>query len=84
MVNQESELDVWCLERSIVSIQVSKNGGGKWLDMTELRSLYKWMSMDVSSVAPNATAEEKVELAKTAYIGQPVGVAEFATVQQSG
>ena len=76
MVNQESELDAWCVERSIVSIRVSKNGGDEWLDMAELRSLYKWMSMDVSSVVPNATAEEKVALAKTAYIGQPVDVAE--------
>jgi hypothetical protein len=76
MVNQESELDAWCVERSIVSVRVSKDGGDEWLDMSELRSLYKWMSMDVSSAVPNATAEEKVALAKTAYIGQPVDVAE--------
>jgi hypothetical protein len=75
MVKNESELDAWCVERSIVSIRVAKDNGG-WLNMTELRDLYRWMSMDVSDLVPEASAEEKKFLSKPAYIGQPVDVAE--------
>lgn len=75
MVNDRSELDAWCVERSIVSIRVAKGDDG-WLSMSELRDLYRWMSMDVSELAPDATAEEKNALSKPAYIGQPVDVSE--------
>jgi hypothetical protein len=74
MVNQRSELDAWCVERSIVSIRVAKGDG--WLSMSELRDLYRWMSMDISNLAPDATPEEKAALSKPAYIGQPVDVSE--------
>jgi hypothetical protein len=74
MVQSETMLDPWCVERSIVSIRVAKGNG--WLNMSELRDLYRWMSMDISELAPNATAEEKVALSKPAYIGQPVDVSE--------
>ena len=74
MVNDESALDAWCVERSIVSIRVAKGDG--WLSMSELRDLYRWMSMDVSSLVEDATAEEKEALSKPAYIGQPVDVSE--------
>jgi hypothetical protein len=74
MVHNETELDAWCVERSIVSIRVAKENG--WLNMSELRDLYRWMSMDVSDLVPEATAEEKQYLSKPAYIGQPVDVAE--------
>lgn len=79
MVREEAELDAWCVERSIVSIRVSKRGdvdGRTWLNMSELRDLYRWMSMDVSNLVPEATDEERVALSKPAYIGQPVDVAE--------
>jgi hypothetical protein len=76
MVQNEVELDAWCVERSIVSIRVAEQGGEGWLNMSELRDLYRWMSMDVSSFVPEATAEEKQYLSKPAYIGQPVDVAE--------
>ena len=75
MVNDASNLDAWCVERSIVSIRVQKGEDG-WLSMSELRDLYRWMSMDVSGLVPNATAEEKEALSSPAYIGQPVSVAE--------
>jgi asparagine synthase (glutamine-hydrolysing) len=74
MVNGEATLDAWCVERSIVSIR-AKNGNG-WLSMNELRDLYRWMSMDVSTLVPGATVEEKEALSKPAYIGQPVDVSE--------
>jgi len=76
MVQNEVELDAWCVERSIVSIRVAKQGGEGWLNMSELRDLYRWMSMDVSSLVTEASAEEKESLSKPAYIGQPVDVAE--------
>jgi hypothetical protein len=74
MVQSEVELDAWCVERSIVSIRVTKDDG--WLNMSELRDLYRWMSMDVSDLVPEASAEEKQHLSKSTYIGQPVDVAE--------
>jgi hypothetical protein len=74
MVKSESALDPWCVERSIVSIRVVKGDG--WLSMSELRDLYRWMSMDVSDLVADATAKEKKALSKPAYIGQPVDVSE--------
>lgn len=76
MVSRESFLDPWCVERSIVSIRVAKGDGDGWLDMSELRDLYRWMSMDVSDAVPNASPQEKLALSKPAYIGQPVDVSE--------
>jgi hypothetical protein len=73
MVNREGNLDAWCTERSIVSIRVQKEGDG-WLSMSELRDLYRWMSMDISGLVPDATAEEKEALSQATYIGQPVHV----------
>ena len=75
MVNNEVQLDAWCVERSIVSIRMSNNNGG-WLTMSECKDLFRWMSVDVSSVVPNASAEEKAALSTIAYIGQPVSVCE--------
>lgn len=75
MVNKRSNLDAWCVERSIVSIRVRKGESDGWLSMGELRDLYRWMSADVSDLVPDATAEEKDCLSKPAYIGQPVDVA---------
>jgi len=74
MVNRETMLDAWCVERSIVSIRVAKDGG--WRSMSELRDLYRWMSMDVASLVKDATPDEKQALSKPAYIGQPVDVSE--------
>lgn len=78
MVNTEEFLDAWCVERSIVSIRVSKSGGdkGEWRSMSELRDLFRWVSADVSGAVPDATAEEKEALSKTTFIGQPVDVSE--------
>lgn len=75
MVNNEGQLDAWCVERSIVSIRMSNNNGG-WLNMKECRDLFRWMSVDVSSVVPNASDEEKDALSTIAYTGQPVNVSE--------
>ncbi|KAL3938909.1 MAG: hypothetical protein SGBAC_006269, partial [Bacillariaceae sp.] len=74
MTNMEEALDAWCVQRSIVSIRVKKGDG--WLSMSELRDLYRWMSMDVSDLVTDATVEEKDALSKPAYIGQPVDVSE--------
>ena len=80
MVSRESFLDPWCVERTIVSIRVSKSNGKGWLNMSELRDLYRWMSMDVSGAVPDATRAEKLALSKPAYIGQPVDVSETHAV----
>lgn len=74
MVDRETMLDGWCVERSIVSIRVAKGDG--WFSMNELRDLYRWMSMDVAPLVQDATIEEKEALSKPAYIGQPVDVSE--------
>ena len=76
MVSRESLLDPWCVERSIVSIRVAKGDGSGWLNMSELRDLYRWMSLDISDAVPDATLKEKLALSKAAYIGQPVDVSE--------
>ena len=77
LVNSESVLDAWCTERSIVSIRMAKNGSNdEWLSMAEARDLYRWMSMDVSGLVPDATPEEKEAMSKPAYLGQPVDVSE--------
>jgi hypothetical protein len=87
MVHEESQLDPCYVERSIVSIRVrraeaaapgggNENGNGGWLDMGELRDLYRWMSMDVSDLVPEAGSEERRDLSRPAYIGQPVDVSE--------
>jgi len=75
MVDDESVLDAWCVERSIVSIRVS-NGDGGWRSMSELRDLYRWMATDLSGAVEGASVKEKEALGQTAYIGQPVDVAE--------
>lgn len=76
MVNGASNLDAWCVERSIISIRVKKNGDSGWRSMSELRDLYRWMSADVSHLVPNATTEERESLSMPAYIGQPVDVSD--------
>lgn len=77
MVNAESELDAWCVERSIVSIRLAKDDGdGGWLGMTDLRAVHRWMSNDVSELVPTATAEERESLSTPAFIGQPVDVSD--------
>ena len=77
MVKNEDMLDAWCIERSIVSIRVVKNGSQRgWLSMSELRDLYRWMSMDVALLVKDATIDEKEVLCKPTYIGQPVDVSE--------
>jgi len=74
MVQSDPLLDAWCVERSIVSIRVAKGEG--WLNMDELRDLYRWMSMDISGMVDSATSEDASILSKPAYIGQPVDVSE--------
>ncbi len=74
MASREAMLDPWCVERSIVSIRVAKGNG--WMSMSELRDLYRWMSMDVASLVKDASADETESLSKPAYIGQPVDVSE--------
>jgi len=74
MVNGEAFLDTWCIEKSIVSVRIAKNNG--WLNMEEARDLYRWMSMDVSSIVEHTSIDEQIVLSIPAYIGQPVNVSE--------
>jgi len=76
MVNQDEFLDAWWVERSIVSIRVANGNSKEWLNVNELRQLFRMMSIDLSITVPMATSEEKEALSKIAYIGQPVDVSE--------
>jgi hypothetical protein len=79
-------LDAWCVERSIISIRLTKttaadatdDGQERWLNVDELRMVYRWMSADVSSAVSssenNLSTEERKALSTPAYIGQPVDV----------
>ena len=62
MVDEAEMIDTFCVERSIVSIRIAKNGGG-WLDMDEARNLYRWMSLDISAAVPSATPDDFKTLA---------------------
>lgn len=78
MVQNESQLDPWCVERSIVSIRLKKDEEG-WLSMKELREVYRYMSMDLSNVdsfPDTVTKEERESLSKICFVGQPVDVSE--------
>lgn len=76
MVQARSEvLDAWCVERSIVSIRLKKDPN-TWLNMSELRDVYRYMSKDVSTAVESATEEEKDILSRSCFIGQPVDVSE--------
>ena len=75
MVDEAEMIDVFCVERSIVSIRIAKNDG-LWLGMDEARDLYRWMSLDVSAAVPTATSDERAALSTPAYIGQPVDVSD--------
>lgn len=76
-VQAQPELDAWCVERSIVSIRLKKSSNGGWLDMSELKDVYRYMSLDVSSAVPrSATAEERAALSVCCNLGQPVDVAD--------
>ncbi|GFH55945.1 hypothetical protein CTEN210_12421 [Chaetoceros tenuissimus] len=83
MVEENPNIDLFCVERSITSIRMAKDGDtSQWLNMGEARDLFRWMSLDVSEVVPDATEEEKKALATSGFIGQPVSVSEdFAIVR---
>jgi len=76
LVTSKPELDPWCVERSIVSIRISK-GNGEWLSMKELRDVYRYLSKDVSSVVSDvASPDELKALSVCCSLGQPVDVSE--------
>jgi hypothetical protein len=74
--DNQDQLDAWCVERSIVSIRLKKDGGSDWLNMSELRDVYRYMSKDVSSAVSQLSPEEKEALSTRCFIGQPVDVAD--------
>jgi hypothetical protein len=77
LVQAQPGLHAWCVERSIVSIRLEKSSNGSWLDMNELKDVYRYMSLDVSGAVPrSATAEERAALAVCCNLGQPVDVAD--------
>ena len=79
-VKEASNIDVFSVQRSIISIRIKK-ASGDWLNMKEARELYRWMSMDLGGF-PDALPEDKEALSQVAYIGQPVDVSdEFAIVR---
>jgi hypothetical protein len=81
IVDNNDHLDTFCVERSIVSIRISNNRGG-WLNMTEARDLFRWMSKDLTVAINGQTEEERKILSVIAYTGQPVSVSEdFAIIR---
>lgn len=76
MVKNSDLLDAWCVERSIVSIRLRKEDTNGWLNMGELRDVYRYMSKDVSSAVPSASPEEAKALSTACSIGQPVDVSD--------
>jgi len=77
MVDDHPCLETFCVERSIVSIRMAKDGNSdNWLSMSEARDLFRWMSLDVSEAVPGASEEEKEALSVSGFIGQPVSVSE--------
>jgi asparagine synthase (glutamine-hydrolysing) len=75
MVEQESVyLDAWCVHGSIVSIRLRH--GDRWLNMKELRDVYRLMSLSDIPAPPNATRDEIEALGVICSLGQPVDVAE--------
>jgi len=75
MVQAEPTLDAWCIERSIISIRLAKEGGG-WRNMSELRDVYRLMSLDLSSAGIEVTQEEMQSMSIGCNLGQPVDVAD--------
>jgi hypothetical protein len=83
MVRAQPDLDTYCVERSIISIRLRRRNGKGWLNMKELREVYRYISLDLSDMAPvEASAAEKAILSVCCYMGQPVDVAtSFAIVR---
>lgn len=80
MVKEANNIDVFSVQRSIISIRIQK-ANGDWLNMKEARELYRWMSMDLGGFS-DSLPEEKEALSQVAYIGQPVDVSDdFAIVR---
>lgn len=76
MVQAQPELDTYCVERSIVSIRLRRQNKQGWLSMKDLRDVYRYMSLDLSNVAPiGASDHEKTILSLCCNLGQPVDVA---------
>ena len=75
MVDDNAMLDVYSIERSIVSIRIRKSSDG-FLNMEEARDLFRWMSQDISSAVEDHADDESTALSTPAFIGQPVSVCE--------
>ena len=72
-------LEVWCVKRSIVSIQLVAGTAtaSNWRGMLELHTLFYWMSVNASSIAPPyATPGEVRFLSRITFVGQPVYICD--------
>ncbi|KAL7560625.1 hypothetical protein ACA910_001312 [Epithemia clementina (nom. ined.)] len=100
MIHDEPLLDAWCVERSIVSIRIGRaaaatsatvNGDSTWLNMSELRHVYRFMSLDVASLLLSSSSmvlsllrHEHEILSRPVHLGQPVDVADsFAILRMA-
>jgi asparagine synthase (glutamine-hydrolysing) len=83
MVQDQPQLDTYCVERSIVSIRLRRSDTNGWRNMKELRDVYRYMSIDLSDSAPLESSDyEKAVLGVCCNLGQPVDVAtSFAIVR---
>ena len=76
MVQDQPELDTYCVERSIVSIRLRHSNRKGWFNMKELREVYRYISIDLADIAPREASDEEREiLSVSCYMGQPVDVA---------
>lgn len=100
MVQAEPWLDAWCVERSIISIRLRRSpkvnddnnnnddDSDHWLNMSELREVYRCMSQDVMSSSCSLrfgqrlsshvelSLHEKLVLSSPIHLGQPVDVSD--------
>ena len=85
IAKQEPWLQAWAINGSIISIRLHRPNGNsskdEWLNMSELRTVYRYMSLDLSPYASlssnddDTTALNEV-LRAPVNLGQPVNVAE--------
>lgn len=68
-------MECFDVRRCIVSLRVRASARDPWFDSARLRKLYDWLTLDVSSILPDAPAATR-----NCSIGQPVQVAETSGV----
>ena len=80
--DQAPWLQAWAVNGSIISIRLHRPGNSdEWLNMSELRTVYRYMSLDLSPYASLSSNDDDTTalndmLRAPVNLGQPVNVAE--------